>query len=100
MSTFSPARSGNGGFSRLGDATSRRLVNSAVLGLPSWVGYVHAKQLGVSMKCPIWPEGVLPFLLYLLSGMPAGAVPVDLTVMTQNLYIGTNTDAVLASPDP
>jgi endonuclease/exonuclease/phosphatase family metal-dependent hydrolase len=32
--------------------------------------------------------------------MPAGAVPVDLTVMTQNLYIGTNTDAVLASPDP
>ena len=43
---------------------------------------------------------VVPFLLYLSSGTPAGAVPVDLTVMSQNLYIGANTDALLASPDP
>ena len=43
--------------------------------------------------------GILSLLLYLSSGPPAGATPVDLTVMTQNLYIGTNTDAVLASPD-
>ena len=42
---------------------------------------------------------VLPFLLYLSSGTPAGAMPVDLTVMTQNLYLGANTDAVLASPN-
>src|SRR5437762_397662 len=41
----------------------------------------------------------LPFLLYLSSGTPAGAAPVDLTVMNQNLYIGANTDALLASPD-
>jgi len=44
--------------------------------------------------------GILSLLLYLLSWPPAGATPVDLTVMTQNLYIGTNTDAVLASLDP
>ena len=44
--------------------------------------------------------GVAPFLLYLSLGTPACAVPVDLTVMSQNLYIGANTDALLASPDP
>ena len=43
--------------------------------------------------------GILSLLLYLSSGPPAGATPVDLTVMTQNLYIGANTDAVLASPN-
>jgi hypothetical protein len=42
--------------------------------------------------------GILSFLLYLSSGPPAGATPVELTVMTQNLYLGANTDAVLASP--
>jgi hypothetical protein len=43
--------------------------------------------------------GILSFLLCLSSAPPAGAMPVDLTVMTQNLYIGANTDPVLASPD-
>jgi endonuclease/exonuclease/phosphatase family metal-dependent hydrolase len=44
--------------------------------------------------------GILSFLLYLSSGPPAGAMPVDLRVMTQNLYIGADTAPVLASPDP
>jgi endonuclease/exonuclease/phosphatase family metal-dependent hydrolase len=43
---------------------------------------------------------ILSFLLCLSVGPPAGAMPVDLTVMTQNLYIGANTDPVLASPNP
>jgi endonuclease/exonuclease/phosphatase family metal-dependent hydrolase len=43
--------------------------------------------------------GILSFLIYLWSGTPADAAPVDLTVMTQNLYLGANTDAVLASPN-
>jgi endonuclease/exonuclease/phosphatase family metal-dependent hydrolase len=43
--------------------------------------------------------GILSLLLYLSSGPPVGAAPVDLTVMTQNLYLGANTDAVLASPN-
>jgi endonuclease/exonuclease/phosphatase family metal-dependent hydrolase len=42
----------------------------------------------------------LPFSIYLASGTPAGATPVDLTVMTQNLYIGADTAPVLASPSP
>ena len=42
---------------------------------------------------------ILSLLVYLSSGPPAGATPVDLTVMTQNLYLGANTDAVLASPN-
>jgi endonuclease/exonuclease/phosphatase family metal-dependent hydrolase len=44
--------------------------------------------------------GILSFLLYLSSGPPAGGMPVDLRVMTQNLYIGADTAPVLASPDP
>jgi endonuclease/exonuclease/phosphatase family metal-dependent hydrolase len=43
---------------------------------------------------------VAAFLLYLSPGTPASAVPVDLTVMSQNLYIGANTDALLTAPDP
>jgi endonuclease/exonuclease/phosphatase family metal-dependent hydrolase len=44
--------------------------------------------------------GILSFLLYLSSGTPGVAMPVDLTVMTQNVYIGANGDPVLASPSP
>jgi len=42
---------------------------------------------------------ILSLLVYLSSAPPTGATPVDLTVMTQNLYLGANTDAVLASPN-
>jgi hypothetical protein len=44
--------------------------------------------------------GILSFVLYLSSGTPGVAMSVDLTVMTQNLYIGANGDPVLASPSP
>src|SRR5439155_11221885 len=33
-------------------------------------------------------------------GSSAGATPLDLTVMTQNLYVGADADAVLSNPTP
>ena len=44
--------------------------------------------------------GVVSFLLYLSSGTAGFAMPVDLTVMTQNVYIGADGAPVLASPSP
>jgi endonuclease/exonuclease/phosphatase family metal-dependent hydrolase len=63
-----------------------------------WGISVDSDTLGVTMNRLARVAGILSFLLYLSSGPPAGATPVELTVMTQNLYLGANTDAVLASP--
>jgi len=41
---------------------------------------------------------LLPFLLS-LSGTAVRAAPIDLTVMTQNLYVGADTDPLLQAPD-
>jgi hypothetical protein len=40
---------------------------------------------------------LLAIFLCLSPGSKAGATPVDLTVMTQNLYVGPDADAVSAT---
>src|ERR1051325_10108555 len=42
---------------------------------------------------------LLPLGLCLASGIGVRAAPIDLTVMTQNLYVGANTDPLFKSPD-
>jgi hypothetical protein len=42
----------------------------------------------------------MPVLLCLSAGRAADAAPVDLTVMTQNLYVGADADVVLSNPTP
>ncbi|MGE3282324.1 MAG: endonuclease/exonuclease/phosphatase family protein [Alphaproteobacteria bacterium] len=42
---------------------------------------------------------ILPFLLHLASGMTVRAAPIELTVMTQNLYVGADTRPLLEAPD-
>src|SRR5206468_6733195 len=42
----------------------------------------------------------LPIFLCLPPGSKAGAAPVDLTVMTQNHYVGADADDVLGNPTP
>jgi endonuclease/exonuclease/phosphatase family metal-dependent hydrolase len=43
---------------------------------------------------------LIPVLLCLLAGRGADAVPFDITVMTQNLYVGADADVVLSNPTP
>jgi endonuclease/exonuclease/phosphatase family metal-dependent hydrolase len=43
---------------------------------------------------------LMPALLCLSPGREPGAAPIDLTVMTQNLYVGANAGPVLSNPSP
>src|SRR5215472_10538050 len=43
---------------------------------------------------------LLPFISWLSPGMEASAGPLDITVMTQNLYLGAEPDAILAASTP
>jgi hypothetical protein len=43
---------------------------------------------------------LLPLLLCLSAGMQASAGPLDITVMTQNLYLGAEPDAILMASTP
>src|SRR3954453_11700643 len=43
---------------------------------------------------------LLPFLLYLASGTAVRAGPIDITVMTQNLYVGAASEPLLKELDP
>jgi endonuclease/exonuclease/phosphatase family metal-dependent hydrolase len=43
---------------------------------------------------------ILPVFLWLSLGFEASAAPIGLTVMTQNLYVGADTDPVLRNPTP
>ena len=43
---------------------------------------------------------LLPFLLSIALGMGVRAAPVALTVMTQNLYVGADSEPLLKALDP
>src|ERR1700757_2949740 len=72
--------------------TGSLTVNCSVLVQISRARYFHPNTLGGTMNRLARAASIMSLLLYLSSGSPAGATPVDLTVMTQNLYLGANTD--------